>query len=119
MEGERHQIIGNIFAGMHHDIFSGSTQPDAIRVTGKDHEISDNKIGVTIDDKYVPVYRIIWISAVPHFCGSEDCQHEGDYEVRLEQGESVWASQSERDTAIDAVELWHGEVEHEDEEGLP
>ncbi|MBN1911872.1 MAG: hypothetical protein JW818_19175 [Pirellulales bacterium] len=66
-----------------------------------------------IDDKYVPIYRVMWISAIPHFCGSPDCQHEGDYEVRLEQGESVWASQDERDAAVEAVEAWQNELPDE------
>jgi hypothetical protein len=59
-----------------------------------------------IDDKHVPLYRILWVSAVPHFCGSEDCQREGQYEVRLEQGETVWASRQERDAVLEALEAW-------------
>ena len=62
-----------------------------------------------VDEKYVPLYRILWISALPHFCGSDDCQREGHYEIRLEQGESVWAvSQEERDEALTALEQWSG-----------
>ena len=68
-----------------------------------------------IDDKHVPIYRIMWISAVPHFCGSADCQHEGDYEIRLEHGESVWANQTERDETITAIEAWQNEPEIDDE----
>jgi hypothetical protein len=61
----------------------------------------------TIDDKYVPLYRILWISSLPHFCGEEDCQREGQYEVRLEHGESVWAtSADERDAVLAALEVW-------------
>ncbi len=59
-----------------------------------------------IDDKHVPLYRIVWVSTVPHFCGSENCQREGQYEVRLEQGETLWASQADRDTALEALEAW-------------
>lgn len=60
-----------------------------------------------IDDKFVPLYRILWISEVPHFCGEEDCVCEGMYEVRLEQDESVWAqSPVERDQVVAAMELW-------------
>lgn len=59
-----------------------------------------------VDDKHVPLYRVMWISATPHFCGEDDCQREGDYEVRLEQGESVWASQEERDALLAALEEW-------------
>lgn len=60
----------------------------------------------TLDDKYVPLYRIIWISSLPHFCGTIDCQREGNYEIRLEHGETVWASQQERDDALKALEEW-------------
>lgn len=70
----------------------------------------------TIDDKYVPVYRVLWISAVPHFCGSEECQREGQYEVRLEDGETLWATRQERDEALSAIEAWQaGEYEADEE----
>ena len=60
-----------------------------------------------IDDKFVPLYRILWISEVPHFCGEEDCVCEGMYEVRLEQDESVWAqSPAERDMVVTSMEQW-------------
>jgi hypothetical protein len=62
----------------------------------------------TVDDKIVPLYRVMWISQLPHFCGSDECQREGHYEVRLEHGESVWArSIAERDAVRDALEAWH------------
>jgi hypothetical protein len=62
-----------------------------------------------MDDKFVPVYRIVWVSAVPHFCGEEDCEREGQYEVRLELDESVWATnQVERDQVLRALENWQG-----------
>jgi hypothetical protein len=62
-----------------------------------------------VDEKYVPLYRILWISALPHFCGSADCEREGHYEIRLEEGETVWAaSQQERDEALQALEHWSG-----------
>jgi len=60
----------------------------------------------TIDDKHVPLYRIVWVSAVPHFCGAEECQREGQYEIRLEHGETVWASRQERDAVLAALEAW-------------
>ena len=62
----------------------------------------------TIDEKHVPLYRILWIAQLPHFCGADDCQREGQYEVRLEQGESVWASAAQRDATLAALEAWHG-----------
>jgi hypothetical protein len=61
-----------------------------------------------VDDKQVPLYRVMWVAATPHFCGEEDCLREGYYEVRLEQGESVWANQQERDDMITKLEAWQG-----------
>ena len=68
-----------------------------------------------IDDKYVPLYRVMWVAATPHFCGEDDCQCEGQYEVRLEQGESVWATGDERDSMLQALEQWSGGVEPPDD----
>ncbi|EAQ81332.1 MULTISPECIES: hypothetical protein [Blastopirellula] len=70
-----------------------------------------------IDDKHVPLYRILWIADVPHFCGAEDCLCEGQYEVRLEQGESLWTNREERDTVIAALERWHAGDDFDDVEG--
>ena len=60
-----------------------------------------------IDDKHVPLYRVMWLADVPHFCGSDDCLVEGKYEVRLEQEEAVFASREERDNMLKALERWH------------
>ena len=64
-----------------------------------------------VDDKHVPIFRIMWISDVPHFCGQEDCQCEGDYEVRLDHDESLWASRDERDQVLVAIENWYDSPE--------
>ena len=61
-----------------------------------------------IDDKHIPLYRVMWVSATPHYCGEEDCVREGSYEIRLEQGESVWANQQERDEMLACLETWQG-----------
>ena len=61
-----------------------------------------------IDDKNIPVYRILWVAELPHFCGADECEREGQYEVRLEQGESVWGNQVERDAVLAAIEAWRG-----------
>ena len=61
-----------------------------------------------IDDKHVPLYRVLWISDLPHFCGHDDCLYEGRYEVRLEMDESVWANREERDNLLAALEAWAG-----------
>ena len=63
----------------------------------------------TIDDKHVPLFRIDWIATVPHFCGSDECEREGQYEIRLEQNETLWANQEERDAALAALEVWGGD----------
>ena len=68
---------------------------------------------VLVDDKHVPLFRILWVSDVPHFCGNEDCQCEGDYEIRLEQDESVWATRQERDNVLSAIESWYNSHEKE------
>ena len=61
-----------------------------------------------IDDKFVPLYRVLWVSATPHFCGDAECQSEGLHEVALEGGESVWASHQERDQLLALIEDWQG-----------
>jgi len=61
-----------------------------------------------IDDKQVPLYRVLWIAATPHFCGEPDCNAEGMYEVALEGGESVWASAKEQVAVMARIEEWQG-----------
>src|SRR5262245_34496601 len=61
-----------------------------------------------IDDKHVPLYRIMWVAAVPHFCGDEKCDVEGTYEVRIEPDESLWATRDERDKCLAPLEEWVG-----------
>jgi len=71
-----------------------------------------------VDDKMVPLYRVIWVAATPHFCGEEDCTREGHYEIRLEQGESVWACSADRDKMCEQLEQWQGGLgSAEDPEG--
>jgi hypothetical protein len=70
-----------------------------------------------VDDKHIPLYRVMWVAATPHFCGEEDCMREGYYEIRLEQGESVWATMPERDTMLAKLEAWQGGIEPLDDEG--
>ena len=69
-----------------------------------------------VDDKHVPLYRVMWVSAIPHYCGSPECEQEGNYEIRLEQGESVWANQRERDAMLAALEAWQGGLAPPEEE---
>ena len=61
-----------------------------------------------VDDKHVPLYRVMWVSNLPHFCGHEDCEREGQYEIRLEQDESVWATREDRDRMLEALQQWQG-----------
>ena len=68
-----------------------------------------------VDDKHIPLYRVMWVSDVPHFCGHEDCMHEGDYEVRLEQDDSIFASREERDNILAAIDAWQSGAEHDDD----
>ena len=83
--------------------------------------MSSTSIFVLVDDKHVPLFRILWIADVPHFCGNDDCTCEGDYEVRLEQDESVWASRQERDNVLKALEEWYNgdhETDHDHDPGV-
>lgn len=65
--GTNHHIAGNIFAGLRQEIFSLSTQPDAIRVSGTRHLIENNKIGVDSKNAEVGVCgRGIFLSGSPH-----------------------------------------------------
>ncbi len=59
-----------------------------------------------VDDKHIPVYRVMWVSEIPHYCGEQECTAEGRYEIRLEQDESVWANSEERDKMLEAMEAW-------------
>ena len=70
-----------------------------------------------IDDKHVPLYRIVWIADVPHFCGEPDCLHEGDYEVRLDVDDSLWTNSRERDKVLEALAQWCSDPRGEEEEG--
>ena len=66
MEGDDHTVQGNIFAGLRQEIFSSSTQPDAIRVTGRDHLIRNNKIGLDSDNNKIGVCgRGVYLSDSP------------------------------------------------------
>ena len=61
----------------------------------------------SVDDKLVPLYRIVWISELPHFCGDADCEREGQYEICLGEEESVWAaSRDQHAKAVAALEAW-------------
>jgi hypothetical protein len=63
-----------------------------------------------VDDKHVPLYRVMWVSDIPHFCGNDDCLYEGRYEIRLEQDESVFATREQRDQMLEALERWQGGI---------
>ena len=64
---------------------------------------------IVIDDKHVPLYRIVWVADLPHFCGEPDCTREGDYEVRLDIDDSLWTSQNGRDEVVEALRKWCGD----------
>lgn len=72
------------------------------------------KVFCIVDEKHVPVHRVLWLANLPHFCGEEDCTREGQYEIRLEEDESVWANREERDRMLAAVEEWVGGHECDD-----
>lgn len=64
-----------------------------------------------IDDKHVPLYRVMWVSNLPHYCGEEECEAEGRYEVRLEQNESLFANLQERDNLLKVLNQWNGGID--------
>ena len=70
---------------------------------------------ILVDDKHIPLYRILWVSDLPHWCGEEDCEREGEYEVRLEADESVWTTMQGRDKVIEALRKWCGDPVDDDE----
>jgi hypothetical protein len=85
--------------------------PDSIRLarlSTQQAATMDRPI-IKIDDKHVPLYRIVWVSEVPHFCGEEDCMHEGDYEIRLDVDDSLWTNRSGRDDVVTALNRWCGD----------
>lgn len=71
-----------------------------------------------VDDKHVPLYRVMWVSDVPHFCGAEDCLFEGRYEIRLENGESVFGTRQERDQTLQALEQWQAGFSDDEDDWL-
>ncbi len=68
-----------------------------------------------VDDKHIPVYRVMWVSEIPHYCGEQECTAEGRYEIRLEQDESVWANSEERDQMLEAMEAWWNRTQGSDD----
>ena len=69
-----------------------------------------------IDDKWIPLYRIVYVAAVPHFCGEPDCMHEGEYEVRLDVDDSIWTNGPGRDETLAALSKWcNGPASGDDE----
>ena len=72
---------------------------------------------IKLDDKWIPLYRILWVADVPHFCGEPDCMHEGDYEVRLEADDSIWTNTQGRDAAIQSLSEWSTGPPPEDGKG--
>jgi hypothetical protein len=77
-----------------------------VAATLRRNRIAMNEVFCLIDDKHVPLFRIVWISELPHFCGKENCMFEGRYEIRLDHQESLFASRDERDRCLEAIESW-------------
>ncbi len=66
---------------------------------------------VLVDDKHVPLYRIVWVADLPHFCGEPDCTREGQYEIRLDVDDSVWTGLHGRDAVLAKLNAWCGDPE--------
>lgn len=65
------------------------------------------EIFAIIDDKHIPLARIVWVSDIPHFCGSEECDVEGKYEIRLDADDSLFANREERDATLETMKGWY------------
>ncbi|MDA7864987.1 hypothetical protein N9B24_02560 [bacterium] len=74
---------------------------------------------IKIDDKHLPLYRVVWVSDVPHFCGEPDCMHEGDYEVRLDVDDSLWTNGKGRNEVLKSLARWCGDAKPDDDEPEP
>jgi hypothetical protein len=72
-----------------------------------------------VDDKHIPLYRVVWASNLPHFCGNDDCEFEGRYEIHLDSDESVFGTREERDGVLKAIENWQAGADPEDWEEEP
>ena len=60
-----------------------------------------------IDDKLIPLSRVLWVAATPHFCGESECNCEGLYEITLDGGsEPIWARHDEKERLIEQIEDW-------------
>ena len=68
-----------------------------------------------VDDKHIPLYRVVRIADVPHFYGAEDCTAEGRYEIRLDGNESVWANGDERDNMLDSINRWQDHMDDQED----
>lgn len=66
---------------------------------------------ILVDDKHLPLYRVVWVSDVPHFCGEDDCMHEGEYEVRLDVDDSLWVGHKQRDHVVAELNKWCSDPE--------
>lgn len=71
---------------------------------------------ILVDDKHIPLYRIVWVADLPHFCGDDQCGHEGDYEIRLDVDDSLWTSQHGRDDVVASLRKWCGDPVDDSEE---
>lgn len=69
---------------------------------------------ILVDDKHVPLYRIVWVADLPHFCGDELCEREGEYEIRLDADESLWTTQKGRDEVVASLRKWCGDPSDSD-----
>lgn len=70
---------------------------------------------IKIDEKHVPLYRIVWAADLPHFCGDEECTREGYYEIRLDADDSLWTNLKERDRVLEALNEWCGDPQDDPE----
>lgn len=71
---------------------------------------------VRYDDKLIPIFRLLWLSELPHVCEEDNCPVRGLYELRLGNGESLFSTRADRDRFIEQTEEL-GEWDLPDDEG--
>lgn len=65
---------------------------------------------VVLDDKTIPIALIDWVSELPHFCGDDECDADGLYEVYMRSG-SLFVDFEEQKVAVQALARYHSDGE--------
>ena len=69
-----------------------------------------------VDDKHIPLYRVMWIAATPHFCGAERLRSRGLLRSAPRTGRVGVGQYRGRDGILAALESWQGGTGPTDDE---